>query len=85
MARWIVDEAKKLGISGATLFAGQEGFGHDGRFHSDNYFDCEDQPQQVSVAVSPDECDRLMARLKEEKVRVFFTRSEVEFGFTFET
>ena len=50
VARWLIEEARKLGVRGATLFSGKEGFGHDGRFHSDSYFDLEDQPLQVGMA-----------------------------------
>ncbi len=84
LAKWIVREARKLGVRGATLFSGNEGFGHDGRFHSGDYFDHEDQPLQVAMALTRDECDRLMACLEENKIRVFFTKSEITFGYTFE-
>lgn len=82
LADWIVEEAKKAGVRGATLFNGKEGFGHDGRFHSGNYFDFDDPPQLVTMALTEEECDRLMARLKESGQRIFFTRSKAEFGFT---
>jgi PII-like signaling protein len=82
VASWIVEEARRLGVRGATLFSGSEGFGHDGRFHSDNFFDLEDPPVQVALALSKDECDNLMARFTETGLRVFFTKSEIEFGFT---
>ena len=84
LAKWIVEEAMKLGVSGATLLSGKEGFGHDGRFHSDSFFDYEDPPLQVAMAVTFDECERLMGCLEKNKVRVFYTKSEVTFGFTFE-
>lgn len=84
VANWIVEEAKKLGVRGATLFSGKEGFGHDGRFHSDNYFDLEDPPVQVAMALTCHECDRLLARLRETGLRVFYTKSKIEFGFTSE-
>lgn len=84
LARWLVEQAQALGISGATLFSGKAGFGHDGRFHSENYFDLEDPPLQVAMALAPEECDKLMARLREEGVRIFFTKSRIEFGFTTE-
>ncbi|BCS89244.1 hypothetical protein PSDVSF_24860 [Pseudodesulfovibrio sediminis] len=84
LARWIIEEAQKMGVGGATLFSGQEGFGHDGRFHSDNYFDLEDQPLQVGMALTSKEYDMLMARLKENGIRIFYTKSEIEFGFTSE-
>lgn len=84
LARWIVEEARKLGVRGATLFSGKEGFGHDGRFHSDSYFDYQDSPLQVAMALTCDECDRLMDCLEKNRIRVFYTKSEVEFGFTSE-
>jgi len=84
VAHWIIDEAKKLGVGGATLFSGSEGFGHDGRFHSNNLFDLEDKPRQVGMALTCEEYDKLMARIEENGIRVFFTKSEVEFGFTTE-
>lgn len=85
LGKWIVEEARKLGVCGATLFYGKEGFGHDGRFHSDNYFDDEDLPLQVTMALTYDECDRLMSCLKKNQVRVFYTKSKVTFGFTSES
>ena len=51
LAEWLVEEAKRLGIRGATLITATEGFGHDGRFHSGDFFDLADQPLQVVMAV----------------------------------
>ncbi|EPR43631.1 protein of unknown function DUF190 [Desulfovibrio sp. X2] len=82
LADWIVEEARRLGIRGATLLFATEGFGHDGRFHSAGYFDLEDQPQQVTMAVSPGESERLFARLRENRLRVFYTSAPIDFGFT---
>lgn len=85
LARWIVEKAMKIGVRGATLTSGQEGFGHDGQFHSSNYFDYEDSPLQVTMALTHDECDRLMACLKKNEVRVFYTKIKATFGFTTES
>lgn len=84
LARWIVEEARKLGVRGATLLSGKEGFGHDGRFHSESYFDLEDLPLQVVVALTPEEYETLMRRIEEHQLRVFYTKSEIEFGYTTE-
>ncbi|TKB25264.1 DUF190 domain-containing protein [Desulfopila sp. IMCC35006] len=84
LANWIIEEAKSLGVRGATLFSGQEGFGHDGRFHSGNYFDLEDRPQQVVLALTYDECDRLFRNIKENKLQMFYTKVRAEFGYTSE-
>lgn len=85
VASFILEEAKKLGVRGATLFSGKEGFGHDGRYHADNFFELEDPPVQVSMALSPEECDNLLNLFNKEGLRVFYTKSEIEFGFTSES
>jgi uncharacterized protein len=85
LATWIIEKAQKLGVGGATLFSGKEGFGHDGRFHSENLFDLEDTPLQVAIALSVEECDRLLECINKNNLRVFYTKSEIEFGFTSES
>jgi len=82
VSRWIIGAAKELGARGATLLTGSEGFGHDGRSHTDNYFDLEDPPEQVTMALTAAECDQLLHLLRDSGLRVFYTRSEIEFGFT---
>ncbi len=82
LAEWIVAEAKRLGVRGATLSGATEGFGHDGRFHSDGFFDLEDKPVQIALAVSVEECGRLLTSVEKQGLRVFFTKARIEFGFT---
>ncbi len=84
VADWIVEKAKKMGVHGATLFTGNEGFGRDGRFHSGNYFDLEDPPQLVTMALTVEECDTLMSCLKSADISVFYTKSKAELGCTSE-
>lgn len=82
LARWIVDKAKQLGIRGATVLSGEEGFGHDGRYHSENIFDLEDRPMQVVVVVSEQECDLLFDAIKNDQLSIFYTKTATEFGTT---
>nr|WP_321456220.1 DUF190 domain-containing protein [uncultured Cohaesibacter sp.] len=84
LARWIIDQAMQLGISGATLSTNQEGFGHDGRYHSNGYFDMQDPPQRLTMAVTAEEWDKMSAVLKSNKLKVFYTKADIEFGFTSE-
>lgn len=82
IARWIVNKAQQLGIRGATVLSGQEGFGHDGRYHSESLFDLEDRPMQVVLVVTVEECDRLFNAIKKEDLSIFYTKTETEFGVT---
>lgn len=59
LADWLVHLAQEMGLRGATLIAGSEGFGHHGRIHSAHFFELADQPVEVLVAVTAEEAERL--------------------------
>jgi len=80
LADWLVQLARELGLRGATLIPGGEGFGHHRRLHSAHFFELADQPVEVLVAVTEEEAERLFARLGEEKVHLFYVKTAVEFG-----
>lgn len=82
LAHWLLDEARKLGICGATLFAGSKGFGHDRKIHSTHFFELADQPIEVTMAVSSTDAERLFARLQVEGVNIFYVKTPIEFGMT---
>ncbi|WP_374509799.1 DUF190 domain-containing protein, partial [Niveibacterium sp.] len=82
LAEWLLDEARRLGVSGATLLHAAEGFGRAGRLHAAHFFELADQPVEVSMAVSPEDADRMMARVREEGIKLFYMRIPVEFGST---
>jgi PII-like signaling protein len=82
LAHWLVEEARDMGIGGATLVAASESFGHHGRIHSAHFIELADQPVEVVMAVTPEEADRLFARLRAERVKFFYTKVPVEFGTT---
>jgi PII-like signaling protein len=79
---WLLDEARRMGISGATMSAALEGYGHHGKLHSAHFFELADQPLQVTMAVDTDAAARLLARLKEAGVNVFYVKAPIEFGMT---
>ena len=82
LAEWLLDEARRLGIAGATLSNAAEGFGHGGKLHSARFFELAEQPVQVMMAVESADADRLFARLREERVDVFYIKTPIEFGMT---
>ena len=82
LAHWLVEEARAMGIGGATLIAASEGFGHHRRLHHMHLIHFPTQPLEVVMAVTADEADRLFAKLKAEKIRVLYSKMPVEFGTT---
>ncbi len=84
IGEWLMDQARALGIRGATLIAASEGFGHQGKLHSAHFFELADQPIEVTMAVTEDEAERFFARLREEGVNLFYIKVPIEFGMTAE-
>ena len=82
LGEWLVKEADKLGIAGATLIAASEGFGHTHRLHAARFIELADQPIEVTMAITEDDANRLLQRLREENINVFYIKSPVEFGMT---
>ncbi len=80
VGEWILEHARSMGIGGATLIAGNEGFGHHRRLHRIHLVDLSEQPVEVIMAVTPEEADRMLALLRAERIRVFYCRTPVEFG-----
>ncbi len=80
MAEWLLLTARDLGVRGATVVAASEGFGQHRRIHSAHFFDLADQPLEVVLAVTEEECDRLFGHLRTEGVHLFYVKAPVEFG-----
>ena len=79
---WLVQMAKEMGLSGATLIAGAEGFGHHRRMHSAHFIELTDQPLEVVMILSAEESERLLERLNGEGVRLFYAKTAAEYGMT---
>ncbi|HGM4809404.1 TPA: DUF190 domain-containing protein [Pseudomonas aeruginosa] len=61
--QWLIEEARRLGLRGATLSGAVEGLGHDGVIHAINLFDLSDQPVQVTVVVTEAEAEFFLEHL----------------------
>lgn len=82
LGEWLIQEARKLGVAGATLIAAAEGFGHDRKLHSAHFFELADQPIEITLAISETDAQRLFEKLREEKINIFYVKTPIEFGMT---
>ncbi|MBF0626574.1 MAG: DUF190 domain-containing protein [Magnetococcales bacterium] len=80
LGEWLVTLAREMKLPGATLIAGSMGYGHHLHLHSSHFFELADQPQEVQLAVSEADAERLFHRLRQEEVHVFYVKTPVEFG-----
>lgn len=82
LGEWLLAEAHRLGISGATMLTGSEGYGHGGKIHSAHFFELADQPVELTLALPVAEAEHFLARLDEEKIKVFYVKIPIEYGTT---
>ncbi len=76
---WILEEAKQAGIQGATVIDATQGIGSHGRYHAARFFELVDQPVTVTVVAEDDKIEALLTRLRQGRVRLFYTRGPIEF------
>jgi len=78
---WLLEEAKKLGIRGGSAFRAIGGFGRHGIRHAEHFFELAgDVAVEVELAVSDEEAERMLARVRDAGISVFYVRIPVEFG-----
>ncbi len=80
MSDWLMLTARDLGLRGATVVTGSEGFGHSRHIHSARFFAPADNPQEIVMIVSEEEADLLFDHLQKEDVHLFYVKKSVEFG-----
>jgi len=80
---WLLEQAKKIGIHGASAFKAIAGFGRHGVMHEQHFFELAgDLPVEVVFVISEEEADRLLALIRAEKLSLFYVRMPVEYGVT---
>jgi PII-like signaling protein len=82
LAQWLLEEARRQGVRGATLMTASEGFGKTGRIHYAHFFELADQPQEVTMAVSEEESERIFEVIRKSSVKLFYVKTPIEFGVT---
>lgn len=82
LAQWLIEQARELGVGGATIVAASEGYGHDRKLHSVHFFELSDQPIEIIMAVEPEVIDKIFVRLNEYHINAFYTLAPVEFGMS---
>lgn len=77
---WMLDEAKKLGIHGGSVFFATAGYGRHGVTHEWRFFEIpEVLPVMVEFIVPAEEADRMLDLVRAEKIQCFCTRTKTEF------
>lgn len=79
---WLINKAKELQISGLTVINAELGYGRDNKIHSSHFFELADEPEEIIIYVTQEQCDKLFEEIKNSKLNIFYSKTKVEFGFT---
>lgn len=82
LAEWLLQEGRRLGVSGGTVIAATEGYGRHGRLHAAHFFELADQPVEITFAVTAEQAEALFLRLRQAQLTLFYIKTPVEFGTT---
>lgn len=78
---WLLESARKHDVHGGSAFRAIAGFGRHGNLHEQHFYELAgDLPVAVEFLLITDEADAMIARLRKEKISVFYTRTSTEFG-----
>lgn len=80
LTAWLVMNAEKIGIKGITILHAAQGIGRDGKLHSASFFELAEEPIEILMNVSEEECQKLFQLLEKEKLGIFYTKADIEYG-----
>lgn len=78
---WLLENARKNDVHGGSAFRAIAGYGRHGNLHEQHFYELAGElPVVVEFLMTAEEADAMIARLRNEKVNVFYTRVAAEFG-----
>lgn len=80
---WLVDVAIELGLPGCSVFRSIAGYGHHGQRHEQAFIELQGTlPIEVVFALPEEDAARLLQRITDEKLTLFYIQMPVEYGST---
>lgn len=81
MHEWLLEFSKKERIHGGTAFRGIAGFGRHKSMHEEHFFElAANVPIEVTFILTVEECEKFLEKLKQQKLDLFYVKTNVEYG-----
>lgn len=78
---WLLEEARRMGIPGGSVFRAIAGYGRHGKLHEETFFELGGElPIIVEFVTESAPLEQLMERLRPEGLKLFYTRFAVNSG-----
>jgi len=81
LSEWLLEEAKRQGIPGGSVFRATAGYGRHGHLHEETFFELAGElPLQVEFVLDAGQSDHLLESLRSQNLNLFYVRYPVETG-----
>jgi PII-like signaling protein len=81
LSEWLLEQARRHGIGGGSVFRATAGFGRHGVLHEETFFElADDLPVKVEFLLRPEQAEAFLAALRAEAVNVVYATSAIRFG-----
>ncbi len=78
---WLLEQGKKLGMPGGSVFRAIAGFGRHGHLHEETFFELAgEMPVQVEFVLAAALADKFLETLSAHKLNLFYVRYTVQSG-----
>ena len=79
---WLLDEARKIGIEGGSVFRSISGYGRHGSHHDESFFELAGElPIQVEFVLDTVLADKFIAMAQLHHLNLFYVRYVVDVGY----
>jgi len=79
---WLLEQAKKLGIPGGSVFRATAGYGRHGKLHEETFFELAgDMPLELEFVLSADQAEAILQLIKGQGLKLFYVKMPAEYGF----
>ena len=78
---WLLEQARRLGLNGGSVFKAMAGFGRHG-LREDHFFELSGRlPVVVEFLATEEEADRFLAFIQAEEATLFYAKMSAEFAW----
>ncbi len=83
---WLLQEARRQGLKGGSVFKAIAGFGRHGVLHADHFIELAgDLPVEVAFMATAEEAERLLAALRQQGLSLVYVQMPATSGVTVES
>ena len=78
---WLLEEARRMGIPGGSVFRAIAGYGRHGKLHEETFFELAGElAVKVEFVLDDETADRLLQHVAGQRLGIFYKRCAVQAG-----